>query len=102
MKLSPLLCLSVAALVLTADRAFAASINLNSSRSNIYRLDPNDQNAAATCIKGGGAISTDSDGQKVCTKPTSAAPVLRDSPLEPSSRTAPPPKNSGSGDILIK
>lgn len=68
MKLSPIVCASVvalAALALTADGAFATS-SLNSSKSNIYRLDPTVPNAEKACTGGGGVIATDKDGQKVC------------------------------------
>ena len=68
MKLSPLFCASVvalAALALTADGASAAK-NLNSSKSNIYRLSSTDPNATKTCTGGGGVVATDMDGQKVC------------------------------------
>lgn len=74
MKLSSKLCLSIvvlAALVTAVDGAFA-SINLNSSRSNVYRISK-DQNAAKTCITGGGTVSTDKDGNKICTMPAGLA-----------------------------
>jgi hypothetical protein len=51
----------------------AASINLNSSKSNIYRLNPSDPNAAKTCVRVGGTVSTDASGQRVCTTPAPAA-----------------------------
>ena len=46
-------------LMLTASSAFAA-INLNSSRSNIYR---------SNCVKAGGKIVTDQNGKATCSKP---------------------------------
>jgi len=67
MKLSSMLCTSVIALAvftLSNNIAFAAA-NLNSSKSNVYRLDPTDPNAAANCAKAGGTVK-DKDGQKIC------------------------------------
>ena len=59
MKTSSVLCASLvalAALALTSDGAFA-SINLNSSRSNIYKaINPSDQNAVNAYTKGGGTV----------------------------------------------
>jgi hypothetical protein len=55
--------------------AAQAAKNLNSSRSNIYRLDPHDPNAATECTKASGKISNDEEGQKICTLPEKAAPA---------------------------
>ena len=64
----------ITAALIAAAPALGAS-NLNSSRSNIYRLDPKDPGAAAACTKAGGSVSTSNDGQKLCTKPEAAAPA---------------------------
>lgn len=75
MKLSPLLFASaavLAGLALSAEGASAAT-NLNTSRSNIYKIDPNDPNAGKSCTDGGGKLSTDKAGNKICTKPESAS-----------------------------
>jgi hypothetical protein len=57
---------AVAALVLTTDSAFA-SINLNSSRSNVYRtVNPRDPKAVQTCKASGGTIATDPNGRPAC------------------------------------
>jgi len=74
MKISVTLCASVlalATLALTVDGAFAAT-NLNSSKSNVYKLDPNDPNAAKACTDKGGIVSTGAGGQKTCTTPSAA------------------------------
>ena len=72
MKTSYVLCASLvalAALALTSDGAFA-SINLNSSRSNIYKaINPSDQNAVNAYTKGGGTVVKNSKGQDVCITP---------------------------------
>ncbi|MFI4960441.1 MAG: hypothetical protein ACHP82_03190 [Hyphomicrobiales bacterium] len=72
MKTSSVLCTSIVALValaLTTDGAFA-SINLNSSRSNIYKaINPNDQNAISACTKGGGTVGKDPKGHDTCITP---------------------------------
>ena len=65
----------ITATLIAAVPAFASSINLNSSRSNIYRLDPKDPDAAAACTKAGGSVSTGNNSQKLCTKPKAAAPA---------------------------
>ena len=73
MKLSPLFCASfvaLAALALSASGASAANLNL--SKSNINKLAPNDPNAEKACTDGGGIVSTDKDGQKICTQPEAA------------------------------
>jgi hypothetical protein len=75
MKPSSIFYTSVAALAvsaLTVDGALA-SINLNSSRSNIYRLKPNDLNAPKACTDAGGTVSTDKDGNRICTMPKGKA-----------------------------
>ncbi len=64
----------ITATLIAAAPALAAT-NLNSSKSNIYRLDPKDPGAAAACTKAGGSVSTGNDGQKLCTKPEAAAPT---------------------------
>ena len=64
----------ITAALIAAAPALAAT-NLNSSRSNIYRLDPKDPGAAAACTKTGGSVSTGNNGQKLCTKPEAAAPA---------------------------
>ena len=74
MKLLPILCaglLACAAFAVSVDVASAAT-NLNSSRSNIYKINPNDPNAEKACTDGGGKVSTDENGQKICTKPEPA------------------------------
>jgi hypothetical protein len=59
----------LAALALTSDGAFA-SINLNSSRSNIYKvINPSDQNAVNACTKGGGTVGKDPSGKDACVTP---------------------------------
>jgi hypothetical protein len=74
MKLLPILCaglLASAAFAVSVDVASAA-VRLNSSKSNIYKLAPNDPNAEQACTDGGGTVSTDKDGNKICTKPEAA------------------------------
>lgn len=61
-----------AALFLATMAAGFAASNLNSSRSNIYKLAPNDPDPEKTCVDAGGAVFTDQAGQKVCIQP---APV---------------------------
>jgi hypothetical protein len=72
MKTSSVLCVSImalAALTLTTDGAFAAT-NLNSSRSNIYKvINLNDQNAVNACTKGGGKVGKDPKGHDACITP---------------------------------
>jgi hypothetical protein len=72
MKTPSVLCASIvalAALALTSDGAFA-SINLNSSRSNIYKaINPSDQNAVSACTKGGGTVGKDPKGHDACVTP---------------------------------
>jgi hypothetical protein len=72
MKTSSVLCASIvtlAALALATDGAFA-SIALNSSRSNVYKIiNPNDQNAVSACIKGGGTVAKDPQGHDACVTP---------------------------------
>ena len=78
MKLFPILCvglLSSTAFFSSADVTFAAT-NLNSSRSNIYRLNSNDPNAATACTASGGTLSTDKDGNKICVKPEPASTTI--------------------------
>jgi hypothetical protein len=74
MKLSTVFCASfvaLATLTLATDGAFA-SINLNSSRSNIYKaINPNDQNAVSACTKGGGTVGKDPKGHSACITPKS-------------------------------
>ena len=64
----------ITAALIAAAPALAAT-NLNSSKSNIYRLDPKDPGAAAACTKAGGSVSTGNNSQKLCTKPKAAAPA---------------------------
>jgi hypothetical protein len=75
MRLLSVLCASfvaLAAFALTTDGAFA-SINLNSSRSNIYKsINPNDQNAVKACTKGGGTVGKNPKGQDACITPAPA------------------------------
>ena len=72
MKTSSVLCASLvalAALALTSDDAFA-SINLNSSRSNIYKaINPSDQNAVNAYTKGGETVGKDPKGHDACVTP---------------------------------
>jgi hypothetical protein len=72
MKTSSVLCASIvvlAALALATDGAFA-SINLNSSRSNVYKIiNSNDQNAVSACTKGGGTVAKDPQGHDACVTP---------------------------------
>jgi hypothetical protein len=88
MKLSSILCASLvalAALSLAAEGTYAASsikssksntsdktATINTSKSNTYKLDPSDPNAEKSCTDGGGAVSTDKGGNKICTKPDDA------------------------------
>ncbi len=78
MKLSAMLCTSVLALAALAPAADGA-INLNSSRSNIYRLAPNDANADKACTDKGGIVSTAKDGNKTCTIPVACATTIKGS-----------------------
>jgi hypothetical protein len=69
--------IATVAVVSSCAVAAHAALNLNSSRSNIYRLDPHNPNAAAECTKANGKISKDDEGQKICTlpeKPAAPAP----------------------------
>jgi hypothetical protein len=62
----------LAALTLTSDGAFAA-LNLNTSRSNIYKsINPNDQNAVNACTKGGGTVGKNPKGKDACITPVPA------------------------------
>ena len=45
-----------------------SAINLNSSRSNIYKIDANDPSAEQACLEKGGKISTNKNVQKICTE----------------------------------
>jgi len=79
MKVSSMLYSSVIVLamgVLSIDVAFAAA-NLNSSRSNIYRIDANDPNAVSICIKSGGTVVTNTEGNKVCVTTAPGSPTTR-------------------------
>jgi hypothetical protein len=75
MKTLSVLCASIvawAALTLTTDGAVAA-INLNSSRSNMYKsINPNDQNAVNACTKGGGTVGKNPKGKDACITPVPA------------------------------
>jgi hypothetical protein len=57
---------AMAAVALTADSAFA-SINLNSSRSNVYRtMHPHDPRAIPACKASGGTVGADPTGKPAC------------------------------------
>jgi hypothetical protein len=75
MQISAVLCASIVALAVltpTTDAAFAA-INLNASRSNIYKsINPNNQSAVDACTKGGGTIGKDPKGRDACITPVPA------------------------------
>lgn len=78
MKLLPILCaglLASAALIMSAEVASAG--NINTSKSNTFKLAPNDPNAEKACTDGGGKVSTDENGQKICTKPVPAAATTK-------------------------
>ncbi len=65
MKLSAMLCASVlalAVLTLAADGAFAETTIKSSKSNSSETLDPN-------CTGKGGTVSTDKDGNKICTRP---------------------------------
>ena len=62
---------AILAAAVFASSATAAT-NLNSSRSNIYKIDSSDANAEKKCTDGGGKVSTDKDGNKICTTPQPA------------------------------
>jgi hypothetical protein len=78
MKRSTILCASVvAALVLSADAAFAA-INYNASKSNTgnFTFDPKvDLNGPKLCSDGGGTIKTGPGKLSTCVMPKKAAPA---------------------------
>jgi hypothetical protein len=80
MKSSSVLCALVAvsaALALTTDGALAA-INLNSSRSNIYKsINPSNQSAVDACTKGGGTVGKDPKGKDACITPAPATKSKR-------------------------
>lgn len=71
MRVSVVLCASVAAVALwslagavhAGDPAPAAS----KAMPNFYRLTQNDPAAEKACTDKGGAVSTDADGNKICT-----------------------------------
>ena len=68
MKLSKMLTVTLtSSLILVSNSAFTAP-HLNSSKSNVYRLDTTDQNAEKACQDGGGKVATDKSGQKICVK----------------------------------
>lgn len=50
---------------LVVDGTFAATTAQGSTSTE--RLDPKDPDAAKKCTDGGGTVSTDKDGNKVCT-----------------------------------
>lgn len=64
------LALSLAAALVSGP--VQAATNLNSSRSNIYKLISNTDDEAA-CVKAGGKVET-KDGKKVCALPAATAP----------------------------
>ncbi len=54
----------------TPTPAPVGAINLNTSRSNIYRtINSSDPKAVQTCTSGGGTIGKDKDGNTVCIRP---------------------------------
>ena len=61
---------ALAALAITADGAFAAT-NLNSSRSNNYKIGTTAGTTVADCIRQGGTVTTNRDRTKTCTFPAS-------------------------------
>jgi hypothetical protein len=66
------------------------SINLNSSRSNIYKtINPSDQNAINACTGGGGTVGKDPKGQDACITPKRATKAT--TPTTPT--TPAPPSN---------
>jgi hypothetical protein len=78
MRLTSTLCAAIvtlAAFALAADGAFAA-INLNSSKSNIYKaIDPKDPKAVQACKDGGGTVGKDPKGHDACITPAPATPA---------------------------
>jgi len=50
----------------------AAATNLNTSRSNIYRLDPANPESEKECVAKGGAVVTNEDQIKSCSIPAEA------------------------------
>jgi hypothetical protein len=50
----------------TTSTASAAS---TMAATNPYKLDPKDPNAAKACTDKGGKVSSDKDGNKICTLP---------------------------------
>ena len=80
MKLLPILCaglLACAAFAVSADAASAA-VRLNPSKSNIYKLAPNDPNAEKACTDKGGTISKAKEGATLCTMPEPAGLAVSD------------------------
>lgn len=72
MKISALLCTSVAVFGLSSfsDGARAAAPSPSSQKlPDFYRLTPDDPAAEKACTVKGGAVSTDQDGNKICTLP---------------------------------
>jgi uncharacterized membrane protein len=67
MKRSSIVCASVVALAAFAAGGAFAAVNYNSSKCNCVALTAQDPTAANDCIAGGGTVSTDKDGTKVCT-----------------------------------
>ena len=80
MKLLPILCagfLASAAFAVSADAASAA-VKLNSSKSNIYKINPNDPGAEKACTDKGGTISKAKEGATLCTMPEAAGLAVSD------------------------
>ncbi|MGQ0742074.1 MAG: hypothetical protein ACT4OG_07245 [Alphaproteobacteria bacterium] len=70
--------LTILCAVLFASAALAspvsAATNLNSSRSNIYKIDGKAL-TEADCAKKGGTVGTDQEGNKICTMPEAGIAV---------------------------
>ena len=76
MKILPIFCagfLSSVALAVSADVASAKDNNDIGSKSIAFKLAPDNPNAEKACTGGGGKVSTDNAGSKICTKPVQIA-----------------------------
>ena len=68
MKISRLLIVTLSSSLVLLSQGALATKNLNSSKSNVYKLDTTDQNAEKTCTDTGGKVDTNKRSQKICVK----------------------------------
>jgi hypothetical protein len=72
MRTLSIACGAVFALAVMASPALAAN-NLNSSKSNLQKIDASF--TETDCTKKGGTVSSDQEGKKVCTMPGTSIAV---------------------------